>query len=106
MAKPETIKMGYLVAVGLVPGTAPRNCYVGRVEAVDEYGVRINLVDWDDKLDTVRVGMEDLFVTWASVTSILVCTEEEPKRRFLKEKAPKWKSEIESIEVEPISTED
>ena len=97
MAKAETIRLGYFVAISLIPGTAPHNCYIGLVQAVDEYGIRINLVEWDDELDGVKKYTEDFFTPWANITSILVCTTEEPVRRFIKDKAPAWKSAVESI---------
>lgn len=100
MAKPEAIRAGYFVAIGLIPGTAPHNCYLGLVQIADEYGVRINLVEWDDDLDGVKKYTEDLFVPWTSITSMLVCTENEPVRRFIKDKAPKWQAATESMNAE------
>ena len=100
MAKPKALQAGYFVALGLLPGTAPHNCYIGLVQAVDEYGIRINLADWDDELERVRTHTEDIFVTWVNITSMLVCTEEEPVRRFLRDKAPLWQSEVESMAKE------
>ena len=49
MAKPQAIRQGYYVAISLVPETAPSNCYIGLVQAADEFGIRINLIHWDDK---------------------------------------------------------
>ena len=43
MAKPQAIRAGYYVAISLVPGTAPCNCYIGLVQAVDEFGLRMDL---------------------------------------------------------------
>ena len=100
MAKSETIRTGYFVALCLIPGTAPCNCYIGLVQAVDEYGIRINLAEWDDELDGVRKYTEDFFAPWVSIASILVCTEEEPVRRFIKDKAPAWKAEVEAMDIE------
>jgi len=97
MAKPETIQSGYCVAISLLPGTAPQNCYIGRVEAVDEYGIRVDLVHWDDKLDMMGGYTESLFVPWVNISSILVSTERQPTRRFLTDKAPKWQTQIESM---------
>ena len=59
MTKPQVIREGYYVALCLVPGTAPQNCYIGLVKATDEYGVRINQVHWDDKLDIIAVSTEN-----------------------------------------------
>ena len=97
MVKPQAIKTGYYVAIGLEPGTAPNRCYIGLVLAADEYGVRINIARWDDSLDMIIRDTEDLFAPWVSITSMLVCTEEEPVRRFLKDKAPAWQSEMNAL---------
>ena len=97
MVKPQAIKLGYYVAIGLEPGTAPNRCYIGLVIAVDEYGVRINVTHWDDSLDMIIRDTEDLFAPWVSITSMLVCTDEEPVRRFLRDKAPAWQSEMNAL---------
>ena len=99
MAKPETIQPGYFVAISLIPGSAPSNCYIGLVEAIDEYGLRINLTQWDDELDGVKHTTEDLFTPWVSITSMLVCTKDEPVRRFIKDKAPAWKAQVEAMDT-------
>ena len=70
MTKPQTVQAGYCVAVCLLPGTAPDNCYIGLADAVDEYGIRINLVHWDDKLDMLGGYTESLFVPWANINSM------------------------------------
>ena len=97
MVKPQAIKPGYFVALCLVPRTAPRSCYIGLVMAADEYGIRINLVHWDDNLDMIVRETEDFFATWQSITSMLVCTEEEPSRRFLRDKTKVWLTAVESM---------
>jgi hypothetical protein len=97
MAKPEAVKAGYYVALNLIPGAAPHNCYVGAVKAADEYGIRINLVTWDDELTTIRVHTEDFFAPWMSIASMLVCTEKEPVRHFIRDVAPRWQSEVEAM---------
>ena len=51
MARTDTIQPGYCVAVHLLPDSAPESCYIGVVEAVDDHGIMINLVHWDEKLD-------------------------------------------------------
>jgi hypothetical protein len=105
MAKTETIEPGYCVAVSLVPETAPNNCYIGMVEAVDGHGIRIDLVHWDDKLDMLGGYTESLFVPWANINSILVSTEKQPTRRFMTDKAPKWQAQIESMRAKIESRE-
>lgn len=112
MAKPQSIRPGYYVAISLEPGTAPSNCYIGLVLASDEYGVRINLVHWDDDLDVISPQTEDFFAPWTSITSMLVCTEEQPTGRFIRDKAPAWRADTESMYCEsvgvkmPTETED
>ncbi len=100
MAKPQAIRPGYYVAIGLEPGTAPCNSYIGLVQAADEYGIRINLVRWDDELDVIGMQTEDFFAPWASITSMLVCTERQPTRRFVRDKAPAWQADMESTDGE------
>ena len=105
MAKSQTVRPGYYVAISLEPGTAPSNCYIGMVHGVDEYGVIINLVHWDDDLDVVSPQTEDFFAPWTSITSMLVCTEEQPTRRFVRDRATAWQADIESMYTEPVSAE-
>lgn len=97
MAKMETIQPGYCVAVNLVPGTAPEGCYVGMVETVDDHGIMINLVHWDDKLDMLGGYTEGLFVPWQNINSILISTETQPTRRFMTDKARKWQQQIQAM---------
>ena len=97
MPKPKTIRPGFYVAICLAPGMAPGCCYVGMVNEADEYGVRINLVSWDDSLDMVAKETEDLFAPWTSITSMLVCTDEEPSMHFLRDEVPKWRAGVESM---------
>ena len=99
MAKPEAIKAGYLVAFALIPGTAPHNCYIGLVKAADEYGIRITPMFWDNDLDDIRGSTEDIFIPWININSMLVCTEDEPAKRFIRDKAKKWQAEVESMHI-------
>jgi hypothetical protein len=94
MAKVSAIQPGYCVAVHLLPETAPEDCYIGIVEALDDFGVLINLVHWDDKLDMVGGYTENLFVPWMNINAMLVSTEVKPTRRFMADRAPKWKAQI------------
>lgn len=96
MAKIQAIQPGYCVAVYLTPDTAPECCYIGIVEATDDAGILINLAHWDDKLDMVGGYSESLFVPWTNVNSMLISTEKQPTRRFMADRAPKWKARIES----------
>ena len=95
MAKVQAIQPGYCVAVHLLPESAPEDCYIGIVHAVDEYGILINLVHWDDKLDMVGGYTESIFVPWMNINSMLVSTE--PTRRFMADRARKWKAQITSM---------
>jgi hypothetical protein len=97
MAKPEVLKPGYFVAVSLIPETAPECCYIGLVQVLDEYGVRMTQVEWDDQLDGVKQFSEDIFMPWVNVNSMLVCTQQEPTRRFVRDRAPAWKAQIEAM---------
>ena len=99
MAKPQAIRPGYYAAIGLASGTAPNNCYVGLIMAADEYGVRMNLVHWDGDLDVVTRETEDLFIPWSSITSMLVCNEDQPSRRFLTHRAPAWRTDMKSLKA-------
>ncbi len=103
MPKLQTVRAGYYVALCLAPGMAPCNCYIGLVNDVDEYGVRINLVHWEDSLDKVVGETEDFFAPWASISSMLVCNEEEPSVHFIKIKAPKWQADVESMRATETS---
>ena len=97
MAKPTVLKPGYFVATSLIPETAPECCYIGLVQILDEYGVRMTQVEWDDQLDGVKQFSEDIFIPWVNVNSMLVCTQQEPTRRFIRDRAPAWKAQIEAM---------
>ena len=99
MARPEAIKPGYFVAISLVPGTAPDCCYIGLVLAADEYGLRINMVEWDNELDRIKKDTQDLFIPWININSMLVYTEEEPVGRFVRDRAPAWKKQVAAMEA-------
>ena len=105
MVKPQVIRSGYYVAISLVPGAAPSNCYIGLVQSADEYGIRIDMVHWDDKVDMVGGHTEGLFVPWSSITSVLVCTEEQPTRRFIRDRAPEWQADVEAMRAAMAGTE-
>lgn len=100
MAKIQAIQPGYCVAVHLTPNTAPECCYIGMVEVTDDFGILINLVHWDDKLDMVGGYSESLFVPWTNINSMLISTEQQPTRRFMTDRAPKWKAQVEALSVE------
>ena len=97
MVKMQTIQPGFCVAVHLVPETAPENCYIGMVEMVDEHGILINLVHWDDKLDMLGGYTESLFIPWIKINSILIRSERQPTRRFMTDRARKWQAQVETM---------
>ena len=97
MAKPKVVREGYYVAFCLSPSTAPDSWYNGLVKETDEYGARINQVRWDEKLDVITPSTEDFVVPWGNIDSMLVCTEEHPTRRFIRDRAPQWRTAIESM---------
>ncbi len=97
MAKTETIQPGYCVAVHLVPETAPEHCYIGQVEAVDEHGIMINMVHWDEKLDMLGGYTESLFIPWCNINSILISTERQPTRRFMTDRGRKWQARVNAM---------
>jgi hypothetical protein len=47
---------------------------------------------------------ESLFVPWMNINSMLVSTEAQPTRRFMADKARKWKAQIEAMYGKENST--
>ena len=97
MAKTQAIQPGYCAAVHLMPGTAPDSCYIGMVEVSDDHGILLNLVHWDDKLDMLGGYTESLFIPWENINSVLISTEKQPTRRFMADRARKWKDQIDTV---------
>jgi hypothetical protein len=87
-AQEAGLAVGYGVALTLREGTAPLRCYVGQVQAVDEHGVRITLIDWL----TGAANEWDFFATWDSITSALVATPAHATELFA-DAAAKWQSQ-------------
>jgi hypothetical protein len=104
MAKIQAIQPGYSVAVHLLPESAPEDCYIGIVQAVDDYGILVNLVRWDDKLDIVTGYTESIFLPWVNINAMLVSTETQPSRRFIADRARKWKAEIAAMYGKEVPT--
>jgi hypothetical protein len=73
-----SIQVGYWAAVSLCPDAAPLRCYVGQVDAVDQRGIRLTLVDW---LSGTPSGW-DLFAPWEQITSMLVATPDHDVQSF------------------------
>lgn len=82
---------GYWVALVLVEGAAPLRCYVGQVQAIDERGVRLTLVDW---VVGIPAGW-DFFAPWPSILSALVATPQHDVKRF-GERAAKWQEQMDA----------
>ena len=97
MAKTQAIQPGYCAAVHLMPDTAPESCYIGMVEVADEHGILLNLVHWDDKLDMIGGYTESLFIPWININSVLISTEKQPTRRFMADRARKFKTQIDTL---------
>jgi hypothetical protein len=104
MAKTQAIQPGYCAAVHLVPETAPEGCYIGMVEISDDRGILLNLVHWDDKLDMLGGYTESLFIPWVNIKSVLVSTERQPTRRFMADRARKWKVQLDSLHDKETSS--
>ena len=79
------IEVGYWMAVVVAKDTAPLRCYVGKVQAVDEHGVRLTLIDWI----TGSATNYDIFVPWKNLESALIATPEHDTSDF-GEQAGKW----------------
>jgi hypothetical protein len=73
-----TLAPGFWVAVTLRPGAAPLRVYVGRVQAVDERGLRLTLVDWS----TGGADSWDVYAPWSEVTSMLIATADHATEGF------------------------
>lgn len=79
------IEPGQWVALVLRPRSAPMRCYVGEVQAADERGVRLTLIDW---VVGAACG-SDFFAPWDQITSALVATADHDKGLFVRE-AVQW----------------
>jgi hypothetical protein len=73
-----TLAPGFWVAVTLRPDAAPLRVYVGRVQAVDERGMRLTLVDWI----TGGADSWDFYAPWSEVTSMLIATPDHATEGF------------------------
>lgn len=80
-----TLQRGWWVVLTLERDCAPMRSYTGRVEDLDERGVRLALIDWRDGEATDI----HLFVPWRSITSALVATDAADLSRF-EERAGQW----------------
>jgi hypothetical protein len=85
----QTIEVGYWMAVSLRKGTAPLRSYVGQVEAIDDHGIRLTLVDW---LREAAAGF-DFFVPWGNIESSLIATPQHDMTTFIQE-AGTWQEKM------------
>jgi hypothetical protein len=83
----QTLKPGWWVALTLHRDAAPLRSYVGKVQQVDDRGVRITMIDWLDG----TASDYDLFVPWPSIASAMVATDEQDLTQF-EERAGQWHS--------------
>jgi len=94
VSPPRVLVPGYAVALVLKEGTAPHRCYVGEVQAVDEHGVRITLIDW---IAGQFTGWNFL-APWESITSAMIATPDRDIQSFAVE-AAEFQKRCEHIEV-------
>jgi len=85
MPSNQTIAVGFWVAITLPENMAPLRSYVGKVQAVDEHGMRLTLIDWL----TMSATGYDLFVPWAHLQSAFIATPEHDREHF-GEEAGAW----------------
>ncbi len=79
LAKSQVLAPGYVVALTVKDGTAKQRCYVGMVQAVDEHGIRMTLMDWF----AGQFRGWDFFAPWESVTSAMAAAKGHDTVRFL-----------------------
>lgn len=79
------IELRQIVAITLPPGLSKSNVFVGRVQAVDEHGVRITLIDWI----TGTFTSHDAYFPWRNIELAMVATEDDDEDLSI-EKFAKW----------------
>jgi len=79
------LEVSWWVAVVLKNRVAPLRCYVGQIQAKEEYGIRITCVDWISG----SASGQDLYLPLESIESALVATDDHDLKMFL-EAAAKW----------------
>lgn len=67
------LEVGFNTALVSKKNSLPLRCYVGKVKAVDDKGVRLTLIDWV----LCNFTGHDLFVTWDNIESAFVATPED-----------------------------
>ena len=79
------------------PGVAPLVAYAGEIQAIDEHGVRITLVDWFSG----AFSGSDLFIPWRNLQAALVYTEDHDLRMFADD-AGGWQNAMNHPTTEPV----
>lgn len=93
----SSLEVGYVVALSLVEGAAPLRSYVGQIEAIDDRGIRLTLIDWI----AGRPDSWDLFVPWESITAALVATESHAVNEF-GDPAADWQGAMSKLGIENV----
>lgn len=83
--KNKGIATGFYAVIVVKPGITPERCYIGVVQATDDKGLRLTLIDWDVK----AFESWDLYVSWENIDSAMVATPQHSAQKFL-EDAMKW----------------
>jgi hypothetical protein len=91
----NTLNVGHWVAVTVRETIAPLKCYVGKIEAKDDHGIRMTLIDWV----TGAPASWDLFLPYSSIECALVATAEHDVEGFV-EAAGKWQTRVNKIASE------
>lgn len=71
-----SLSPGFVVNLTIREGAAPCRCYLGKIQDVDEYGIRITLAD------ILGFCGYDLFVPWSNIESSLVSTPQHDPQGF------------------------
>lgn len=87
-----TILPGYICTFSIKKGLFPLCSYVGQVQAVDKFGVRITLMDW---VMGAFLGF-DLFLAWDVIHGDMVMTEEHDHDG---DAMAKWQTNIKNAQV-------
>jgi len=87
--KVALLRKGWWVTVTVKPGVFPLRAYCGEIQAIDERGFRMTLVDW---FTGYPVGW-DISVPWDQFEGALVCTDQHDKKGF-GEPAGQWQEGV------------
>jgi len=91
MEEARPIEKGYWMALTTTPHSGPSLTYVGQVQAIDEHGIRLTLIDWP----TRTAAGHDLFVSWKNLRASLIGTAKHDVNLFL-ESAEQWQEIIDN----------